>query len=97
MTQRHVVQIPVDTQTGIILEPTVSSVYEYVTALEKGDRDIIIKSRIWIKKVFNTVTVMIALFVRLLRWLNGFGSNKIDSFRMEQRNDRQLGIRKWNL
>jgi hypothetical protein len=48
-------------------------------------------------KIAKQVGFIFALFKQIFNWLNGIGSNEIDVQRMENRNDQQLGIRKWNL
>jgi hypothetical protein len=101
MPLKQVVQIPLDTQTGIIMAPSVSSghsrFFGYATVIEKENRDINIESRTWTRKVFHIGGIVIAAFGWLLRWFNGIGRGEIDLHRMEHRSDRQLGIRKWNL
>lgn len=40
---------------------------------------------------------LVAFFSTVFNWLNGSNSSEINVYRMERRNDQQLGIRKWNL
>jgi len=101
MLQKQVVQITINNHSGIIPKPCVSSVSDhfcgYEMASEKGNSDINIELLLRIKRVFNARSFMIAVFGRLLKRINGIGSNQIDLRRMERRNDWQLGMRKWNL
>lgn len=99
MTQKQVIQVTVNDQTRIIVESSVSSIrnkfYGYKTAIEKRNRGI--ELRLWLKRLFDVRIFIIAVFSRLLKWLNGVGSNEIDLRRLERRNDSQLGIRRWSL
>jgi hypothetical protein len=101
MPQKQVVQIPVNNNAGIIVEPCVVSepnhFYGYEIAIEKEKRNNKIELRLWMKRLFNIVSFMITVFSRLLKWFNGIGSNEINLRRMERRSDWPLGMRKWNL
>lgn len=67
------------------------------TSIKKRNIDIRGRLRGYINRCLSVLGTLIKLIGRFLKWCNCCGNTQIDLQRIEHNNNRQSGIRKWNL